>query len=204
MIRALMLAVGYICGLFTTGYILSRMENKDLQHMGSGNIGATNSFRVMGAGKGALVLAGDLLKALIPVLIVKHIYAGTQEQAIYAAYVGFGVVLGHDFPFYLNWNGGKGVASTAGFFIAYDIRVGLVLVVVFLLLFALFRFVSLSSLVSVIMSAAMVCVLYAQAEIRIIATVIATLCIWRHRANIRRLISGTESKLELRKGEHRA
>ena len=53
MIRALMLAVGYICGLFTTGYILSRMENKDLQHMGSGNIGATNSFRVMGAGKGA-------------------------------------------------------------------------------------------------------------------------------------------------------
>lgn len=204
MIRIVLLAVGYICGLFTTGYILARLEHKDLQHAGSGNIGATNSFRVMGAGRGALVLLGDLLKALIPVLVVRHIRAGAPDADICAAYVGLGAILGHDFPFYLNWNGGKGVSSTAGFLLAYDIRIGLTAIAIFLLLFALLRLVSLSSLAAVTAGAVMICLMYPQTEIRIIAVIIAALCIWRHRANIKRLLNGTESKLELRKGAHKA
>ena len=204
MIRVLLLIIGYICGLFTTGYVIARLEHKDIQHEGSGNIGATNSVRVLGVKMGALVLLGDLLKALIPMLVVKHIYAGLPQVDVYAAYIGFGAVLGHDFPFYLGWNGGKGVSSTAGFFLGLSLHTGLTLIIPFLVMFFLFRRVSICSLVGVTLAAIAAYLMYPQTEIRVIAVIIAALCIWRHKANIKRLLDGTESKLELRKGDHKS
>ena len=110
-LRILCLALGYLFGCFQTAYILGRMKGIDIREYGSGNAGTTNAIRVLGTKAGLLVFAGDMLKCLIALLLVGALFGKCHPEAVYLlkSWAFMGVVLGHDFPFYMNFKGGKGV-----------------------------------------------------------------------------------------------
>ena len=204
--RLIFLLIGYILGLIQSGYIFGKTQNIDIRDYGSGNAGATNTLRVLGKKAGFIVFLGDFLKALIPCLLVRYIFRSEANTGdIFMLYIGFGVVLGHSYPFYLKFKGGKGVASIAGILTAVDIRITLVCLAVFVLIVALTRYVSLASIVVMIifigMSHMLVKTNYgftdgsSPMEFRLLVVIIGCLSIFMHRANIKRLLNGTENKI---------
>lgn len=208
--RIVCLMAGYICGLFQTGYIYGRMNQIDIRQHGSGNSGTTNALRVLGVKAGLIVFFGDYLKAFIPCMLMRVAFGGRPELLyLMILYTGLGVILGHNYPFYLKFKGGKGIAAMAGILVATDLRVTLACLIVFVLAVSLTRFVSLGSLlVSVVFLAGMIYFaatgnyglgkMY-QNEFYVLAAVICGMAFWRHRANIVRLINGTENKLGAKK-----
>ena len=112
--RLICLAIGYVCGLLQTGYIVGELSHVDIRKQGSGNAGTTNALRVLGWKAGLLTFAGDVLKCVIAFLVVFFLYRGSDMRPLLAMYAGAGVTLGHNFPFYMNFKGGKGIAVMAG------------------------------------------------------------------------------------------
>ena len=148
--RIICLAVGYVFGLFQTGYWYSRMHDVDIRSKGSGNSGTTNVLRVMGVKAGILVFLVDFFKTVIPCVIVRIIWKDEPGlQHLLVLYTALGVILGHNFPFYMGFKGGKGIAATAGLLAAMDLRVAVVCLLAFVLIVAVTRYVSLGSLVVV-------------------------------------------------------
>lgn len=119
-VRMLALAIGYLFGLFTTGYFYAKHVHVDIRSMGSGNIGTTNTFRTLGKKAGILVFLGDGFKGVFAVLLVGLLFRGYDiDIKILEAYAGLGAVLGHNFPVHLGFKGGKGIATTAGMMLAF-------------------------------------------------------------------------------------
>lgn len=212
MLKILCLLFGYACGLFQTGYIYGRAMNKDIRQYGSGNAGTTNALRVLGRKAGLIVLAGDLLKAVIACTVVRFTAdnAGSDITMLYVLYTGLGVVLGHNYPFYLKFKGGKGIAATAGVILAvFDWRIILVCIPLFFVVVAITRYVSLGSLIMV--SAFIIeWIIIGQLgrgyftgrtlyESYIIIGIFVILAFIRHKSNILRLIKGKENKLGQKK-----
>ena len=206
MLRILLLIIGYFIGNIETGYIFGKIHKMDIRNYGSGNAGATNTLRVLGAKAGLVVFLGDFCKSLIPCLVVRFIFRDNVSLSyIYMLYIGLGVVLGHNFPFYLGFKGGKGVASTAGIIMALDIRIAVVCLIVFIITVAITRYVSLGSIFVMIiligMSHFFVKFSYgfgdgaSPMEFRLLTAAVGLLSIFMHRANIKRLLSGTENKI---------
>lgn len=206
MLRILLLIIGYFIGNIETGYIFGKIHKMDIRNYGSGNAGATNTLRVLGAKAGLVVFLGDFCKSLIPCLVVRFIFRDNISLSyIYMLYIGLGVVLGHNFPFYLGFKGGKGVASTAGIIMALDIRIAVVCLIVFIITVAITRYVSLGSIFVMIiligMSHFLVKFSYgfgegaSPMEFRLLTAAVGLLSIFMHRANIKRLIGGTENKI---------
>ena len=206
MLRILLLIIGYFIGNIETGYIFGKLNKMDIRNYGSGNAGATNTLRVLGPKAGLIVFLGDFCKSLIPCLVVRYIFRDNVSLSyVYMLYIGLGVVLGHNFPFYLGFKGGKGVASTAGIIMALDIRIAAVCLAIFIVIVAVTRYVSLASIVVMIifigMSHMLVKTSYgftdgtSPMEFRLLVVVIGFLSIFMHRANIKRLLSGTENKI---------
>lgn len=206
MLRILLLIIGYFIGNIETGYIFGKIHKMDIRNYGSGNAGATNTLRVLGAKAGLVVFLGDFCKSLIPCLVVRFIFRDNISLSyIYMLYIGLGVVLGHNFPFYLGFKGGKGVASTAGIIMALDIRIAVVCLIVFIITVAITRYVSLGSIFVMIiligMSHFLVKFSYgfgegaSPMEFRILTAAVGLLSIFMHRANIKRLLGGTENKI---------
>ena len=206
MFRILLLIIGYFIGNIETGYIFGKLNKMDIRNYGSGNAGATNTLRVLGAKAGLVVFLGDFCKSLIPCLVVRFIFRDNISLSyVYMLYIGLGVVLGHNFPFYLGFKGGKGVASTAGIILALDIRIAVVCLIVFIITVAITRYVSLGSIFVMIiligMSHFLVRFSYgfgdeqSSIEFRLLTAAIGVLSIFMHRANIKRLLSGTENKI---------
>lgn len=204
--RIICLVVGYICGLLQTGYLYGKMNRIDIRNFGSGNSGTTNALRVMGMKAGAIVFFGDFLKSLIPCLLVRYIFKEQPEMGtVLMMYMGLGVILGHNYPFYLNFKGGKGIAATAGLIVALDLRLTVICLAAFLIIVAVTRFVSLGSLiVATIFFLWMAVSGYLggyglhdgfAVEFVIVAFVISAQAFWRHRANIDRLLHGKENKI---------
>ena len=203
--RILCLLTGYVFGLFQTGYLYGKMHHIDIRQYGSGNSGTTNALRVMGKKAGLLVFMGDFLKTVFACLLVRLVMKGDPSVDLYVLYAGLGVVLGHNFPFYLHFKGGKGIASMAGILVSMDWRVTLVCASLFLGAVILTRYVSLGSIL--VVTAFFIQMVffglrgdYAVAEgdrmeFFAVAGVLMVMAIWRHRANIRRLLKGTENKL---------
>ena len=106
--RVICLVMGYVFGLFQTGYLYGKMNHIDIRNYGSGNSGTTNALRVMGKKAGLIVFAGDFLKTVFACLAARIIFKGSPDTDLYVLYAGLGVVLGHNFPCYLNFKGGKG------------------------------------------------------------------------------------------------
>ena len=206
MLRILLLIIGYFIGNIETGYIFGKIHKMDIRNYGSGNAGATNTLRVLGAKAGLVVFLGDFCKSLIPCLVVRFIFRDNVSLSyIYMLYIGLGVVLGHNFPFYLGFKGGKGVASTAGIILALDIRIAVVCLIVFIITVAITRYVSLGSIFVMIiligMSHFFVKFSYgfgegaSPMEFRLLTAAVGLLSIFMHRANIKRLLGGTEDKI---------
>ena len=206
MLRILLLIIGYFIGNIETGYIFGKIHKMDIRNYGSGNAGATNTLRVLGAKAGLVVFLGDFCKSLIPCLVVRFIFRDNVSLSyIYMLYIGLGVVLGHNFPFYLGFKGGKGVAATAGIIMALDIRIAVVCLAVFIITVAITRYVSLGSIFVMIiligMSHFLVKFSYgfgegvSPMEFRLLTAAVGLLSIFMHRANIKRLLGGTENKI---------
>lgn len=204
--RLVCLLLGYALGLFQTGYIYGKMHHMDIRKYGSGNSGTTNALRVMGKKAGMIVFAGDFLKTVLAFVLIRLIFKGqTDSIDLLALYGGAGVVLGHNFPFYLKFKGGKGIASMAGIMFSLDWRITLACIVIFVAAVGITRYVSLGSiLVSVTFLAGILCFgsqgsyQVAQAnriEFYCLAGLLTGMAVWRHRANIKRLLGGTENKL---------
>ena len=193
----LTLVVGYLLGSISTGVILSRaFGHKDIRSQGSGNSGTTNMLRVMGKKFALLTFAGDLLKGIIAVLIGKALL-GTQAGEIVGA---FGAILGHNFPLYFGFKGGKGIATSFGCLLIVFPLQTLCAFGVFLLLVATTRYVSAGSLGAAVTLPYFI-MFTTPCDPVIWGSVIAIclLAIWRHYPNIKRLMNHTESKLSFGK-----
>ena len=207
--RLICVAIGYLFGLFQTGYIYGMINHVDIRKHGSGNAGTTNALRTLGWKAGAITFIGDCLKCVLAVLLVRFIFADSSRIELLAIYAGLGAVLGHNFPFYLNFKGGKGIASTVGLILAVNPVMFLIVAIVFIAIVWFTQYVSLGSIVIMVLFVIQV-VIYGQMdgfsltggelyEFYAIAIVLAALAIWRHRANMKRLATGTENKTDLRK-----
>ena len=208
--RLVCLLIGYIFGLFQTGYFYGKTQGVDIRKMGSGNAGSTNALRTMGIKAGMITLLGDCFKCVIAVLVVRGIYGQSHADILplLSLYTGFGAVLGHNFPFYLKFKGGKGIACTAGLLVAFcpfEIPVCLEL---FVLAVAITRYVSVGSIL-VVLSFLLQTVIFGQMgwfhvsegylpELYILSAVITGMAIWRHKSNIGRLMHGTENKFSMK------
>ena len=133
MIRVVCLLIGYVFGLFQTAFFLGKAKGIDIRQHGSGNSGTTNTLRVLGTKAGLIVFLGDCLKAIIAVCLVRFLFSETYPDLEYllCLYTGAGVILGHNYPFYMNFKGGKGIAATAGMVIAFHPYFTIVGVIVF-------------------------------------------------------------------------
>lgn len=209
--RVIALAIGYVFGLFQTGYLYGKSRGIDIRKEGSGNAGTTNSLRVLGWKAGLITFAGDLFKAIFAVLIVKAIFGNAYPDAIkiLELYAGFGAVLGHNFPFYLNFKGGKGIACTSGMILAVFPMSAPICLALFIGSIAITRYVSLGSILVVVSYLIQVIILGQMGylyideaylpEFYIVSACFTAMGLWRHRANIKRLMQGTENKLGAKK-----
>jgi glycerol-3-phosphate acyltransferase PlsY len=199
----LTLAIAYLLGSIPFGYILVRLFRKeDIRATGSGNIGATNVLRSGAKALGVLTLLLDLLKAVAAVLIARHLAPGTPGYpSDLAVAAGIAVVLGHVFPVWLGFKGGKGVASALGVFLALAPFAALGSLGVFIAVFAITRFVSLASILAAVLLPLFVMLLMPDRSPVFIGGVIflALLVIAKHHANIARLMQGTESRFGSKK-----
>lgn len=203
--RVLCLVMGYVFGLFQTGYIYGKINHIDIRNYGSGNSGTTNALRVLGKKAGLIVFAGDFLKTVFACLAARLIFQESPDTDLYVLYAGLGVVLGHNFPCYLKFKGGKGIASMAGILVSMDWRVTLVCAALFLGAVIITRYVSLGSILVVISFFIQMLIYGTRGDYRVsggrimeffaVSFVLMAMAIWRHKTNIKRLLSGTENKL---------
>ncbi len=195
----LCLLVGYICGNFQTAYVIGKLHGIDIRKYGSGNAGTTNAMRTLGRKAGITVFLGDMLKVLIPALIVHYvIFSGEDYAMLMTQFLGFGGVMGHCFPVWLQFHGGKGIAVTAAAMISVDWRV-IVFALVFALIVYVTKYVSLGSIFVVILFPVYMAIVYTGHtyywEMIGAACLYTVSGILMHHANIRRLLNGTENKV---------
>lgn len=214
MARLICLAVGYICGLFQTAYIYGKSKGIDIRQKGSGNAGTTNTLRTFGLKAGITVLFGDILKCIVACLIARFVIApkmGPDINYLLVLYAAAGAILGHNFPFYMHFKGGKGIAATAGLIICFHWSFFIMGVIVFFGTFFTTHYVSLGSLlvyagfmIQIIIEGQMGVFGMSQTalnEMYVVAGALAVMAYYKHRENIGRLLRGQERKTYLKKKE---
>ena len=190
-IPLLLVLVGYLFGSLNSAIIVCKcMGLPSPRSVGSGNPGATNVLRLGSKPAAAITLLGDVVKGVIPVVIGHLLHV----EPIYLAWIALAAVLGHLWPIFFGFKGGKGVATTIGVLLAVNIWVGLAVVLTWLVFALLFRYSSLASLVATVLSPVYAYFLFDHHAWLPLA-IMALLVIIRHHANIKRLIQGTESKI---------
>jgi glycerol-3-phosphate acyltransferase PlsY len=197
------LIVSYLLGAVPFGLLVAGMRGVNLRSQGSGNIGATNVFRCVGKGWGIFTFTLDALKGFIPAFLFPII--GNIDPAMrseFGVLYGVAAILGHSFPIYLKFKGGKGVATSAGMLLGIAWQAVAVGFAAWVVCMVVSRYVSLSSMVAAIV-VSLASWLHPQYPIVVKAalTALALLVIWLHRANIKRLLNGTESRFGRKKGE---
>ena len=193
------LIVGYLFGNLQTAFFIGKAHGIDIRRYGSGNAGTTNAMRTLGRKSGSLVFIGDLLKVLIPGLILRYaIYPNEPYVILLCEILGFGAVIGHCYPFWMQFKGGKGIAVTAGAMVCVDWRL-LAFTVVFALIVYLTKYVSVGSLFVVTLFPTYMAIVYRNHELwlwMVLAALLYTISgVYMHRANIARLLNGTENKI---------
>lgn len=211
--RIICLGIGYLFGLFQTAYIYGKINGIDIREHGSGNAGTTNALRVLGKKAGVIVLLGDVAKTVLAVVAVRVLFGRQYGDMLplLGIYAAAGAILGHNFPVHLGFKGGKGIACTAGLILTLGPIVTVLEAATFLLTVFLTRYVSLGSILVVIELVVSLVVLgqsgyYGMSqghltEFYIVCAVLSGMAIYRHRANIKRLLNGTESKIFQKKSE---
>ena len=142
--RLICLLIGYVCGLFETGYFYGKLHHIDIREHGSGNSGATNTLRTLGKKAGLIVFLGDALKCVAAAVIVYFLFRNTKGDMmpLLKMYAGAGAVLGHNYPFYLKFKGGKGIAATGGLIFATNIWMAVIAFAIFASVVAVTKYVS--------------------------------------------------------------
>lgn len=213
--RVVCLIIGYLCGLVQTGYFIGKMKGIDIREHGSKNAGTTNVLRTMGVGYGVVVLLGDAAKCLFAVLFCYLLFGESCKDWIklLQLYAGAGAVLGHNYPFYMNFKGGKGIAATAGIMISFGPLLTLLGAITFFSTFFLTHYVSLGSMLVYVGLMIEVVVLGERGffgfppeiarpmlnEFYIVVFLLAVMAFVRHKENIGRLLHGNERKTYLKK-----
>ncbi len=210
MVRVICLIIGYVFGLFQTAYFYGKAHGIDIREHGSGNAGTTNTLRVLGTKAGLIVFAGDCLKCMAAVWLVRLIFGNTYHSIIYllCLYTGAGAILGHNYPFYLKFKGGKGIAATAGMVLSFHPWFILTGVLLFFIPFFTLHYVSLGSLLvyAGLMIQMVICgqngffseMTQGQLiEMYIVFGCLLVMAYWKHRENIKRLLHGNERKTYL-------
>lgn len=201
---ALCVLLSYLLGSINSAIILSKLKGKDIRKEGSGNAGATNTLRVMGKKAAGLVALFDGLKGVIAILLSKLICVvliSGSEYTDYCVYLSaLFVMLGHIYPLYFGFRGGKGVMTTIAVIFMLDWRIGLILFAACILIMLTTKYVSLGSCIGAVAFPVLVAVFHKGETVFItIAVLIGALAVFKHRSNIVRLIKGTESKLNFKK-----
>lgn len=197
------LIVGYFCGCISSGYFVGKAHHIDIRETGSGNAGTTNVLRTLGKLPALITFVGDLAKAIIPIVVIRLLFQG-EEAYLMCLYCGLGVVLGHNFPFYLGFKGGKGIAVTAAVVMssAHPIMIPIG-IVIFASVVAITRYVSVGSLfVAWYIPANTIAFHHNDKQfihMLVISLLFTILAYVQHRQNIVRLIHGNENKLGAKK-----
>lgn len=189
------IVLAYLLGSLPVGLLLSRLKGQDPRKVGSGNIGATNVMRASGKALGILTLVGDVLKGFLPTWLA----ARAGEAGPLVAAVAFAAFVGHLFPVYLAFRGGKGVATALGVFIALSPLAVLMDIAVFAVVLYAWRYVSLGSLVAAALMPVLLLLLRLPSPYVVLSLVMAILIFVKHSRNIRRLVAGTENRMGGRK-----
>jgi glycerol-3-phosphate acyltransferase PlsY len=192
--------IGYLLGSIPTGYLAGRLRGIDIRTIGSGNIGATNVFRVLGKPAGIIVLIVDGLKgyvacAWVPDIVVRWFPTHVAELDAVRITAGLAAILGHNFTCWLRFRGGKGIATSAGVLAGLVPGALLIILCMWIIVFALTRYVSLASICA---SFALPFATWITARHNVVLTLVtgamAALAIYKHRSNIQRLMQGTENR----------
>lgn len=190
------MVIGYLIGSQSASYLISRYIGKiDIRQHGSGNAGATNVFRNLGKGAGSMALLGDLLKGSLASFIGLKL-GGSVDMAFLC---GLWAVLGHCYPFTIGFKGGKGVATSAGVIAVVSPTIFLILLGCQILVILTTRYMSLASVVSALLLPVLGFLFHYEGLFIPYSIVFSLFVIYKHRENIKRLLNGTESKLQLKK-----
>jgi len=212
--RIICIIIGYIMGLFQTGYLYGRINHIDIRQHGSGNAGTTNITRTLGKKAGIITYFGDTLKSVVSAVVIHLVFGKSNSniEFLLVLYGGLGVVLGHNFPFYLKFKGGKGIAATSGVALSllpYHWVFPVLGFLTFTLGSLITKYVSMGSLIFVTSFLIEIIVLGQYGSLGVSSNIlfeayavvfaITLLAYIRHIANIKRLLNGTERKIGQKK-----
>ena len=194
--KLLILILGYLFGSFPSGYLVGKIaKGIDIRSLGSGSTGATNVLRQVGKRAAITVFLLDVFKGILSILLAKYLLLNDSWQVA----IGLSALIGHIWPVWLNWKGGKAVATGLGIFLGLSWQVGLATLGIFILMITLFRIVSLASVSAALALPLIMFLSFNTSSISfpflIISLLAMTLVIWRHRENILRLMKGKEPRI---------
>ena len=203
------MVIGYVFGLFQTAYLYGKLHGIDIRNYGSGNAGTTNTLRTLGTKAGLIVLLGDIMKCILAIVLTNMLFQNSHPDEIYLLkiYAAAGAILGHNFPFYLHFKGGKGIAATAGMILSFHPWLIPMGVILFFGTFFTTHYVSLGSLlvyagfmIELVVLGQMGIFGMPQAalnEMYVVAAFLTVMAYYKHKDNIKRLLGGTERKTYL-------
>ena len=193
---------GYLLGSIPTGFVVAKARGIDIRTVGSGNIGATNVFRYLGTPAGVAVLLADALKGWVAVALAANLLcnwlcpaASAQEREWFLIVAGMCAVLGHNYTCWLYFKGGKGIATSAGVLLALVLWALLIILAVWLVVFALTRYVSLASIAASVTLPFACWVCGYSTTLIVITSAMTVLAVYKHKSNIDRLLKGTEHRM---------
>lgn len=197
MFRIIGLIIGYGFGLIQMAYIMGKLNGIDIREHGSGNSGSNNARRVLGKKVGGIVFAVDFSKALVAFWLTYHLFNNNPaiNPTTAALYAGLGAILGHCFPFYLKFKGGKGIACSLAIILSIHFLMGLTIIAFGIGVLLISRYVSVPSITVNAVTPIFMIFYGFTIEPILISAIIAFICIYMHRSNIVRLLNGTEDRL---------
>jgi len=194
------LIVSYLIGSFPTAYIFGRLfRGIDIRQHGSGNVGATNAFRVLGKAPGILVLIIDIIKGLLVTVLISNLFG--LKGDFFRVIIGISAVAGHNWTVFLNFKGGRGVATSIGVLLGLAIKIPalrlvfILTVVSWILVLLISGFISLASMVASFLLPIFTVIFNQSIELVFLGIIFCLFIIWRHKPNIKRLLAGEESQL---------
>ena len=186
---------GYLLGNFNTAAIIARAKGFDIRTKGSGNAGASNAMVTMGKAAGVTVALVDILKAFLPVFVLAHLVQLPEELQYLPQVTGTAVILGHMFPFWMHFKGGKGYASLLGMALALDWRVFLGMIAVLGILLLTTRYIALATITCAIALPVISVFLWHSVLVTVLFSVLAAIIVVKHIPNLKRMKNHTEIKL---------
>ena len=200
------LVIAYLLGSIPTGFLVAKARGIDIRTQGSGNIGATNVFRILGKTAGILVLLADAAKGWLAVSVVANWVGGWSNPAAspvasewLSLGAGVAAILGHNYTCWLHFKGGKGIATSAGVLVALVPAALLIVLGIWIVVFAVSRYVSLASICAALALPFAAWLHHESGTIIIVTSALAALAIYKHKANIKRLMNGTENRIGTKK-----